>query len=99
LFEWAKEACDRGAGEILFTSMNHDGVKAGFADEALAQLSDELSIPVIASGGAGKKEHFRDTFINGKSDAALAASVFHFGEISIPELKQYLHSEGINVRI
>ena len=99
LFEWAKEACDRGAGEILFTSMNHDGVKAGFADEALAQLSDELSIPVIASGGAGKKEHFRDTFINGKSDAALAASVFHFGEIRIPELKQYLHSEGINVRI
>jgi cyclase len=74
-------------------------VKAGFADEALAQLSDELSIPVIASGGAGKKEHFRDTFINGKSDAALAASVFHFGEISIPELKKYLHSEGINVRI
>lgn len=99
LFSWAKEAQERGAGEILFTSMNHDGVKAGFADEALAQLSDELSIPVIASGGAGKKEHFRDTFINGKSDAALAASVFHFGEISIPELKQYLHSEGINVRI
>ncbi len=99
LFDWAREVCERGAGEILFTSMNHDGVKAGFADEALAQLSDELSIPVIASGGAGKKEHFRETFINGKSDAALAASVFHFGEISIPELKQYLHSEGINVRI
>ncbi len=99
LFEWAKEANDRGAGEILFTSMNHDGVKNGFADDALRQLSDSLTIPVIASGGAGKKEHFRDTFINGHSDAALAASVFHFGEIPIPELKQYLINEGINIRI
>ncbi len=99
LFEWAKEANDRGAGEILFTSMNHDGVKNGFADEALRQLSDSLTIPVIASGGAGKKEHFRDTFVNGHSDAALAASVFHFGEIPIPELKKYLINEGINIRI
>ena len=99
LFDWAKEANERGAGEILFTSMNHDGVKNGFADEALRRLSDSLSIPVIASGGAGKMEHFRDTFINGHSDAALAASVFHFGEIPIPSLKQYLKNEGINIRI
>ena len=99
LFEWAKEACERGAGEILFTSMNHDGVKNGYANKALARLVDELSIPVIASGGAGKKEHFRDAFTEGKSDAALAASVFHFGEISIPTLKAWLKSEGINVRI
>ena len=99
LFEWAHEAQDRGAGEILFTSMNHDGVKTGYANEALARLADDLSIPVIASGGAGKKEHFRDAFRLGKADAALAASVFHFGEIPIPELKQYLHNEGINVRL
>lgn len=99
LFQWAKEANERGAGEILFTSMNHDGVKNGFADEALRQLADSLTIPVIASGGAGKKEHFRDTFLCGHSDAALAASVFHFGEIPIPELKQYLKEEGINVRL
>lgn len=99
LFDWAKEANERGAGEILFTSMDHDGVKNGYANEALATLSDSLSIPVIASGGAGKKEHFKDTFLAGKADAALAASVFHFGEIPIPELKSYLHSEGINVRI
>ena len=99
LLEWALEAQDRGAGEILFTSMNHDGVKTGFANEALAMLSDELNIPVIASGGAGKKEHFRDAFRIGKADAALAASVFHFGEIPIPELKEYLQGEGINVRI
>ena len=99
LFEWAHEACDRGAGEILFTSMDHDGVKNGYANQALSRLAEELSIPVIASGGAGSKEHFRDTFIEGKSDAALAASVFHFGEISIPELKTWLKSEGINVRI
>ena len=79
--------------------MNHDGVKEGYANEALCELADNLSIPIIASGGAGKKEHFRDTFIEGHSDAALAASVFHFGEIHIPELKQYLKSEGINVRI
>ena len=99
LLDWAKEVADRGAGEILFTSMDHDGVKQGFANEALAQLADMLPIPVIASGGAGKKEHFRDAFLNGKADAALAASVFHFGEIPIPELKEYLRKEGINVRI
>lgn len=99
LFDWAREVADRGAGEILFTSMDHDGVKAGFANEALARLADDLSIPVIASGGAGTMEHFRDAFTLGKADAALAASVFHFGEIAIPELKQYLRTEGINVRI
>jgi len=99
LFDWAKEVNERGAGEILFTSMNHDGVKTGYANEALAELSDLLSIPVIASGGAGKKEHFRDAFTLGKADAALAASVFHFGEIQIPELKLYLKNEGINIRI
>lgn len=99
LMDWAREVADRGGGEILFTSMDHDGVKQGFANEALAQLSSEVSIPVIASGGAGKKEHFRDAFTLGKADAALAASVFHFGEITIPDLKQYLRSEGINVRV
>ena len=99
LFEWTHEANDRGAGEILFTSMDHDGVKTGYANEALAKLSDLLTIPVIASGGAGKMEHFRDAFSKGKADAALAASVFHFGEIPIPELKKYLCREGINIRI
>ena len=98
LFDWAKEANDRGAGEILFTSMDHDGVKTGYANEALATLSASLSIPIIASGGAGAMEHFRDTFIEGKADAALAASVFHFGEIKIPELKLYLCEQGVNVR-
>lgn len=99
LMEWAREVNDRGAGEILFTSMDHDGVKTGYANQALAELSDLLSIPVIASGGAGKKEHFSDAFLEGKADAALAASVFHFGEIPIPELKHYLCNEGINVRL
>lgn len=99
LFNWAHEANERGAGEILFTSMDHDGVKNGYANEALSRLSDMLTIPVIASGGAGCKEHFKDAFIKGKADAALAASVFHFGEISIPELKSYLCKEGINVRL
>lgn len=98
LMDWAKEVNDRGAGEILFTSMDHDGVKNGYANAALAELSESLTIPVIASGGAGKKEHFRDVFLEGKADAALAASVFHFGEIPIPELKAYLRSEGINIR-
>lgn len=99
LFSWAKEAQERGAGEILFTSMNHDGVKQGFANEALAKLSDSLSIPVIASGGAGNMEHFKDVFEQGKADAALAASIFHFHEIAIPDLKQYLAKEGIPMRI
>ncbi|GHV32315.1 imidazole glycerol phosphate synthase subunit HisF [Bacteroidia bacterium] len=98
LFSWAKEAENRGAGEILFTSMKHDGVKTGYANEALHTLSVSLSIPVIASGGAGAKEHFRDAFIEGKADAALAASVFHFEEIKISELKAYLKGEGISVR-
>lgn len=99
LFDWAREAEERGAGEILFTSMTHDGVKTGYANEALAALAERLHIPVIASGGAGRKEHFRDAFTLGKADAALAASVFHFGEIGIGELKTYLRDEGVNVRI
>ena len=99
LFEWAREANDRGAGEILFTSMNHDGVKTGFACDALAKLAEDLTIPVIASGGAGTPEHFRDAFFVGHADAALAASVFHFGEINIPDLKDYLKQEGVNVRL
>ena len=99
LFEWAKEANDRGAGEILFTSMDHDGVKNGYPNEALKKLSEILTIPVIASGGAGKMEHFRDAFIEGNADAALAASVFHFSKIPIPELKQYLCSENIPIRL
>ena len=99
LMAWTLEAQERGAGEILFTSMNHDGVKTGYANEALAQLADGLSIPVIASGGAGTPEHFRDAFTLGKADAALAASVFHFGEIKISELKSYLCAQGITMRI
>ena len=99
LFEWAKEAQERGAGEILFTSMDHDGVKTGYANDALAILADRLTIPVIASGGAGRMEHFKDAFTIGKADAALAASVFHFGEIQIPELKKYLRAANINVRL
>lgn len=99
LFSWTKEAEERGAGEILFTSMNHDGVKTGYANEALATLANGLSIPIIASGGAGTMEHFSDVFTQGKADAALAASVFHFGEIKIPELKSYLCAQGIPMRI
>lgn len=99
LFEWAKEVEERGAGEILFTSMNHDGTKAGFANEALAQLSELVNIPIIASGGAGNVKHFIDTFKEGKADAALAASVFHFGEIPIMELKKELRRNGIEVRL
>lgn len=99
LFDWAREAQERGAGEILFTSMDHDGVKQGFPNEALARLSDNLTIPVIASGGAGTREHFADAFRLGHADAALAASVFHFGEILIPELKVWLREQGISVRL
>lgn len=98
LFAWAKEAEQRGAGEILFTSMKHDGVKNGYANEALNRLFEDLSIPVIASGGAGTMEHFKDVFTIGHADAALAASVFHFGEIAIKDLKSYLRTQGVNVR-
>ena len=97
--QWAKEAVERGAGEILLTSMNHDGTKNGFALDITAQLSQMLPIPVIASGGAGTKDHFVEVFTKGKADAALAASIFHFGVIPIPELKQYLHEKNITVRI
>ena len=99
LFSWTREAQDRGAGEVLFTSMNHDGAKKGYANEALAALSEQLSIPIIASGGAGVEEHFRDVFLWGKADAALAASVFHFGEIKIPNLKSYLCAQGVPMRL
>ncbi|GGG98837.1 imidazole glycerol phosphate synthase subunit HisF [Polaribacter pacificus] len=99
LFDWAKEVEQRGAGEILFTSMNNDGTKAGFANEALNKLSSTLNIPIIASGGAGTVQHFVDTFTTGKADAALAASVFHFGEIEIIDLKKALEKEGIPVRL
>ena len=99
LFEWAREVEQRGAGEILFTSMDHDGTKQGFANNALARLSTEVNIPIIASGGAGTVPHFIDTFTKGKADAALAASVFHFGEISIPELKKQLNQQQLAVRI
>jgi imidazoleglycerol phosphate synthase, cyclase subunit len=99
LYDWASEVEGRGAGEILFTSMSHDGVKTGYANDALASLADALHIPVIASGGAGDKSHFRDVFAKGKADAALAASVFHFGEIGIADLKAYLAKESISVRL
>ena len=99
LYDWAREVEQRGAGEILFTSMNHDGVKHGFANEPLAKLSEMLSIPIIASGGAGKMEDFRDVFKEGKADAALAASVFHYGEIKSSQLKQFLRNNGITVRL
>lgn len=99
LEEWAVEAAGRGAGEILFTSMDHDGVKTGFACEALRRLHEILPIPVIASGGAGSMSHFHEVFSEGKADAALAASIFHFNEIGITELKHYLREKNINVRI
>jgi cyclase len=96
--EWAKEVCDRGAGEILLTSMDHDGTKSGFAHEITAEISRMLTIPVIASGGAGNMQHFKDVFTVGSADAALAASIFHFKEIPIPDLKSYLQHEGVSVR-
>ena len=99
LFDWAKEVEQRGAGEILFTSMNNDGTKNGFANEALAKLSEIVNIPIIASGGAGTMEHFAETFINGKADAALAASVFHYQEIEIPVLKHFLKDKEISIRL
>jgi imidazole glycerol-phosphate synthase subunit HisF len=99
LFSWAKEAQERGAGEILFTSMDHDGTKQGFALDPLEKLHELLTIPIIASGGAGTMGHFADVFAFGKADAALAASVFHFGEIKIPELKSFLNQHQLPVRI
>ncbi|PHQ59350.1 MAG: imidazole glycerol phosphate synthase subunit HisF [Maribacter sp.] len=99
LFDWAKEVEERGAGEILFTSMDHDGTKNGFANKALSRLSTELNIPIIASGGAGNMQHFADTFIEGRADAALAASVFHFKEIDIIDLKKELRRNNIPVRL
>ncbi len=98
LFSWAREVQDRGAGEILFTSMNHDGTRSGYACEALRELSQELTIPVIASGGAGSKEHFVEVFEYGLADAALAASIFHYNEIPVPELKDYLKKANITIR-
>jgi cyclase len=99
LYSWAKEGQNRGAGEILFTSMDHDGTKQGFATDALHKLHELLTIPVIASGGAGEAGHFMDAFILGKADAALAASIFHFSEVKIPDLKLYLNKRNINVRL
>lgn len=99
LFAWAKEVEQRGAGEILFTSMDHDGTKNGFANKALAKLSTKLNIPIIASGGAGTIQHFSDAFIEGKADAALAASVFHFKEIAVDDLKKELKIQGVPVRL
>lgn len=98
-FEWAKQAVELGAGEILLTSMNHDGTKQGFAIDITKRLSETLAVPVIASGGGGTMQHFKEIFETGKADAALAASIFHFKEIAIPELKGYLQSEHIAVRI
>lgn len=97
-YDWAKEAVDRGAGEILLTSMNNDGTKKGFALDITGQLSQNLNVPVIASGGAGTMDHFTEVFENAQADAALAASIFHYKEIEIPDLKKYLYSKGINIR-
>ena len=99
LFDWAKEVEMRGAGEIMFTSMDHDGTKNGFANIALSKLSKHVNIPIIASGGAGTMQHFADSFEKGKADAALAASVFHFKEIEIIALKKQLKIQGIPVRL
>ena len=99
LFDWAKEVENRGAGEILFTSMDNDGTKNGFANEALAKLSQTVNIPIIASGGAGTTQHFADAFLVGNADAALAASVFHYQEIGILELKKELTKNNIKIRI
>lgn len=99
LFDWAVEVAERGAGEILFTSMDHDGTKNGFANAALNKLGNLVNIPIIASGGAGNMQHFTDTFVKGKADAALAASVFHFKEIEIRALKEELRRNDIPVRL
>ena len=97
--DWAKEAVDLGVGEILLTSMNHDGTKQGFAIDITAQLSESLPVPIIASGGGGTEAHFLDVFTKGRADAALAASIFHYKEIAIPDLKQYLTQKGIPIRL
>jgi cyclase len=97
-FDWAKEAVNRGAGEILLTSMNNDGTKKGFALDITGQLAQNLNVPVIASGGAGNMEHFQEVFEQAQADAALAASIFHYKEIEIPELKTYLYNNGVNIR-
>ncbi len=99
LFEWIQEGVRLGAGEILFTSMDHDGTKNGFANETLKKISDLVKVPIIASGGAGTIQHFSDTFIKGNADAALAASVFHYKEIEIKDLKKELDKQGINIRL
>ena len=99
LFEWAREAEQRGAGEILFTSMDHDGTKAGYPCDTFARLADELSIPIIASGGAGSVEDIADVLTTGRADAALAASIFHYGQITVNELKEQLKLKNINVRV
>ena len=99
LFDWVEEAVRLGAGEILFTSMDHDGTKNGFANDALRELSRRVNVPIIASGGAGETRHFADAFVLGEADAALAASVFHYGEIEIMELKKELKEQGINMRL
>lgn len=98
-FDWAKQAVDLGAGEILLTSMNHDGTKQGFALDITRKLAENLPVPVIASGGGGTMQHFVDVFEEGMADAGLAASIFHFKEIGIPDLKQYLHKQGVHVRL
>jgi cyclase len=97
--DWAKQAVDLGVGEILLTSMNHDGTKQGFALDITATLSSALPVPIIASGGGGNEAHFYDVFTKGKADAALAASIFHYKEIAIPHLKNYLNEKGIAIRI
>jgi cyclase len=97
--DWAKEAVDLGIGEILLTSMNHDGTKQGFALDISAQLAETLPVPIIASGGGGNAQHFYDVFTQGKADAALAASIFHYKELAIPALKQFLSSKGIPIRL
>lgn len=97
--DWAREAVDRGAGEILLTSMNHDGTKQGFAIDITRRLAGSLPVPIIASGGGGTMEHFVNILGDGKADAALAASIFHFKEVAIPELKGYLREQNITVRI
>jgi cyclase len=99
VIDWARAAVDLGAGEILLTSMNHDGTKQGFALDITAQLSEDLPVPIIASGGGGTEAHFLEVFTEGKADAALAASIFHYKEVAIPDLKQYLYQNGVPVRI